>query len=254
MRLSVVIPVLNEAPTLPELHCRLSEALYDCRNHQGLAGYELLFVDDGSTDGSLAVLAHIAEADLGVSVVRLPRGPDGLPRSQGKSAALAAGFARARGDVIATLDADLQDQPEELPALLARLRDGPEAGADMVIGRRLDRRDPWTRRLASRVFNAVVSRATGLRFRDINSGLKVFRVETVRGLPLREGLHRYLPVLVAARGFRVEEVDVAHGPRRHGRSRYGWGRYLAAARDLAIVLRLMRAREASPAPVPVSRD
>jgi glycosyltransferase involved in cell wall biosynthesis len=224
MRVSAVVPVLDEEPTLDELHRRLVTAL------GGVAGgHEIVFVNDGSRDGSLARMKDIAARDPKVVVVD-------LRRHAGKTAALAAGFAEARGEVLVTIDSDLQDVPEEIPKLLARI----DAGADFVTGRKRSRKDPWTRRLASLAFNGVVSLLAGTRVRDVNSGLKAFRREVAQELPLHGELHRFLPVFAGARGFRVEEVDVAHEPRRHGRSRYGWSRYAAGFFDSATVLLLTR--------------
>jgi dolichol-phosphate mannosyltransferase len=224
VRISAVVPVLDEEPTLDELHRRLAAVL------EGLTpDHEIIFVNDGSRDGSLGRLRAIAGRDPRVAVVD-------LRRHFGKTAALAAGFAEARGEILVTLDSDLQDIPEEVPKLVHRL----EAGADFVTGRKHGRRDPWTRRLASRVFNGFVSLVAGTKVRDVNSGLKALTREVAAELPLHGELHRFLPVFAAARGFRVAEVDVAHEPRRHGRSRYGWSRYLAGFFDSATVLVLTR--------------
>jgi glycosyltransferase involved in cell wall biosynthesis len=224
VRVSAVVPVLDEEPALDELHRRLSAVL------AGLpGGHEIVFVNDGSRDGSLARMKEIAARDPRVVVVD-------LRRHAGKTKALAAGFLEARGEVLLTLDSDLQDVPEEIPKLLARI----DAGADFVTGRKRSRQDPWTRRLASRVFNGVVSLLAGMRVRDVNSGLKALRREVAEELPLHGELHRFLPVFAGAKGFRVEEVDVAHEPRRHGRSRYGWSRYAAGFFDSATVLLLTR--------------
>ncbi len=224
MRLSAVVPVLDEEPTLDELHRRLKAALASLA-----ADHEIIFVNDGSRDGSLERLRAIASKDPQVVVVD-------LRRHSGKAAALAAGFAEAKGRVLVTIDSDLQDVPEEIPNLVARI----EEGADFVTGRKRSRRDPWTRRLASRIFNGVVSLLAGTRVRDVNSGLKAMTREVAAELPLHGEMHRFLPVFAAARGFRVVEVDVAHEPRRHGRSRYGWSRYVAGFLDSATVLLLTR--------------
>jgi glycosyltransferase involved in cell wall biosynthesis len=224
MRISAVIPVLDEEPTLPELHERVARALAPLASE-----LDIVFVNDGSKDGSLAALRAIAARDARVVVVD-------LRRNFGKSAALAAGFAEARGEVLVTLDADLQDVPEEAPRLISRLSEG----ADLVTGRKRERRDPWTRRVASRLFNAVVSRLAGVAVRDVNSGFKAMRREVIREIPLHGELHRFLPILAAARGFEVAEVDVAHEPRRHGRSRYGLQRYFAGLLDPATVVLLTR--------------
>jgi glycosyltransferase involved in cell wall biosynthesis len=223
-RISVVVPVLDEEATLDELHRRLASVLAEIAPL-----HEMIFVNDGSRDGSLARLEALAARDRRVVVVD-------LRRHFGKAAALAAGFAEASGDLVVTLDADLQDVPEEIPRLVARLREG----ADLVTGRKHARQDPWTRRWASRVFNWVVSRMTGTVVRDVNSGLKVMRRDVVAEIPLHGELHRFLPVLARAKGFVVAEIDVAHEPRRAGRSRYGWGRYTAGLFDAVTVLLLTR--------------
>jgi len=207
-----------------ELHRRLATVLQAVSPDS-----EIVFVNDGSRDGSLARLREIAAKDPRVVVVD-------LRRHAGKTKALAAGFAEARGEILVTLDSDLQDVPEEIPKLLARL----DEGADFVTGRKQSRQDPWTRRVASHVFNGVASCLAGTRVRDANSGLKALRREVAAELPLHGELHRFLPVFAAAKGFRVTEVDVAHEPRRHGRSRYGWSRYAAGFFDSATVLLLTR--------------
>jgi dolichol-phosphate mannosyltransferase len=192
-------------------------------------GYEILFVNDGSGDDSLAVLRSLAEDDPRTLAVD-------LRRHFGKAAALAAGFDQASGEILVMLDADLQDRPEEIPRLIAAL----EQGADLVTGRKLRRQDPWIRRVSSRLFNRVLSWITGIQVRDANSGLKVLKRKVLSEVPLHGKLHRFLLLLVAARGFRVVEVPVEHEPRRHGRSRYGWSRYGEAAFDTLTVLLLTR--------------
>jgi glycosyltransferase involved in cell wall biosynthesis len=227
--LSVVVPLRDEAATLAELHERLRRALP--------ADAELIFVDDGSRDASPRLIASIVAADAGAVGLRLPR-----PR--GKSEALAAGFSRARGRAIATIDADLQEDPEEIPRLLARLED-PAAGAhagglDLVSGWRRRRRDPALKVLASRVFNAVIAWIAGLPLRDVNCGLKVLRREVAEAIPLDGGYHRFIPLLAHWRGFRVGELEVAHQPRRAGRSRFGSERFLHGLIDLAVLVFLER--------------
>lgn len=221
--LTIVVPAYNEADSLRELHGRLDAAL------TGVAlPAEIIFVDDGSTDGSFAVIGELAGRDGRVRGVR-------LRRNYGKSAALAVGFERAAGDVIVTLDADLQDDPTEIPRLLARL----DEGYDLVCGWRRRRADPWTKRAASRIFNVVTRALSGLQLHDFNSGLRACRRAVVEDVRLYGDLHRYLPVLAARQGFRVTELPVAHHPRRYGRSKYGLGRIFGAF-DLLTVLFLNR--------------
>jgi glycosyltransferase involved in cell wall biosynthesis len=193
--------------------------------------WEAVLVDDGSTDGSFAALTRLHARAPNVRVVR-------LRRNFGKAAALAAGFRQSRGDVIVTLDADGQDDPAEIPRLLAKL----DEGFDLVSGWKTKRRDPWRRRLLSRIFNSVTGRISGIRLHDMNSGLKAYRAEVVRGMPLYGELHRFIPVLAHYHGFRVAELPVHHRPRGHGRSRYGLERYLRGFFDLLTVTFMGRYR------------
>ncbi len=186
--------------------------------------WEAVFVDDGSTDGSFAALTRLHSAHGNVRVVR-------LRRNFGKAAALAAGFAQAEGDVVVTIDADLQDDPAEIPRLLAKL----DEGFDLVSGWKAHRRDPLTRRALSRIFNWVTGRVSGVRLHDLNCGLKAYRAEVVQGLRLYGELHRFIPVLAHYRGHRIAELPVNHRPREHGRSRYGLERYLRGFLDLLTV-------------------
>jgi glycosyltransferase involved in cell wall biosynthesis len=224
--LSVVVPVYNEERSVELLYDEIAAAL-DPLDHE----WEAVFVDDGSTDGSFAALTRLHSRASNVRVVR-------LRRNFGKAAALAAGFAQASGDVIATLDADGQDDPAELPRLLAKL----DEGYDLVSGWKVRRRDPWRRRLVSRVFNAVTGWISGVRLHDMNCGFKAYRAEVVRGLPLYGELHRFIPVLAHERGYRVSELAVNHRPREHGRSRYGIERYLRGFFDLITVTFMGRYR------------
>lgn len=222
--ISVVIPVRDEAPNLTSLVDQLRQAL-DGRV------YEVLFVDDRSEDGSVDILAGLAADDSRIRIVR-------LRARAGKAAALSAGFREARGDVIATIDGDLQDDPADLPGMITRL----DEGYDLVSGWKLPRRDPFRRRLASKVFNWFVRRASGLGLHDVNCGLKVYTSECVAGVvdDCVGDMHRYLPVLAHARGFRVGEVIVNHRPRSHGKSRYGMERYARGALDLVTTLLIAR--------------
>jgi glycosyltransferase involved in cell wall biosynthesis len=216
---SVVIPVHNEERSVALLHEELAAALDPVA-----PGWEAIFVDDGSTDGTFAALTRLHSAQDNVRVVR-------LRRNFGKAAALVAGFAQARGDLIVTIDGDLQDDPAEIPKLLAKL----EEGFDLVSGWKTRRQDPWSRRLPSRIFNIVVGRVSGLRLHDLNCGLKAYRVEVVHGLRIYGELHRFIPVLAHYRGYRIAELPVNHRPREHGRSRYGIERYVRGFLDLLTV-------------------
>jgi glycosyltransferase involved in cell wall biosynthesis len=224
--ISVVVPVHDEERSVRLLYEELQAALEPLGQD-----WEVLYVDDGSTDGTFAALTHLHAREAGVRIVR-------LRRNFGKASALAAGFAQTAGDVVVTIDGDLQDDPSEIPRLLVKL----EEGFDLVSGWKTRRRDPWRRRVLSRAFNGVTSRLSGLRLHDFNCGLKAYRAEVLRGLRLYGELHRFIPVLAHYRGFRVAELPVNHRPRPHGRSRYGMERYLRGFFDLLTVTFMGRYR------------
>jgi glycosyltransferase involved in cell wall biosynthesis len=217
--ISVVAPAFDEERSVALLFDELQAALDPLG-----APWEVVFVDDGSRDGTFAALTRLHDAHDNVRVVR-------LRRNFGKSAALAAGFEQARGDVVVTIDADLQDDPAEIPRLLAKL----DEGFDLVSGWKSRRRDPWTRRVLSRIFNRLASAVSGVTLHDVNCGLKAYRAEVVHDLRIYGELHRFLPVLAHERGYRVAELPVNHRPRNHGRSRYGLERYLRGFLDLLTV-------------------
>lgn len=217
--LSIIIPVLNEAESLPELFAQITVV---CGQHALDA--ELIFVDDGSTDRSWDVIRDLSGKDERVRGIR-------FRRNFGKAAALSAGMRAARGETLLTMDADLQDDPAEIPRLLAKL----EEGYDVVNGWKERRLDPWHKVYPSKVFNWLVARLTKLKLHDHNCGLKVFRAEVAREVRLYGELHRFVPVLAHARGFRVTELAVNHRPRRHGVSKYGIRRFLRGFLDLLTV-------------------
>ncbi len=217
--ISVVVPVHDEERSVALLFEELQAALQPLGRN-----WEVIYVDDGSTDGSFSALTRLHALAEEVSVVR-------LRRNFGKAAALMAGFVQARGDVVVTIDGDLQDDPAEIPRLLAKL----EEGFDLVSGWKTRRQDSWRRRTLSKIFNFTASRMSGLRLHDMNCGFKAYRVEVVRGLRLYGELHRFIPVLAHYRGYRIAEIPVNHRPRSHGRSRYGVERYLRGFFDLLSV-------------------
>ncbi|QEH34468.1 Undecaprenyl-phosphate 4-deoxy-4-formamido-L-arabinose transferase [Aquisphaera giovannonii] len=218
--ISVVIPMYNEEGSLGELHRQLA-AVFDGGR---LGPAEFVFVDDGSADGSWRAVSEIARSDPRVRAVR-------FRRNFGKAAALTAGFQAARGDTVFTMDADLQDDPAEIPRFLAKLGEG----FDVVSGWKKVRHDPWHKVFPSRVFNAMVSRMTGCHLHDHNCGFKAYRAEVLREVGIYGELHRFVPVLAHARGFRVSEIVVEHHARRHGRSKYGFSRFLKGFLDLLTV-------------------
>ncbi len=221
--LSVVIPVHNEQDDVAELTSLLQTVLN--------RPYEIIVVDDGSTDATWERLRALHEPGR----LRLLR----FRRNFGKTAALRAGFAAARGQVLITMDGDLQDDPHEVPRFLEQLAQG----SDLVVGWKRRRHDPAGKVVASRLFNYAVATVTGLRLHDINCGFKAFRREVLSSLYLRGDMHRFIPVLAAARGFRISEIEVVHHPRKHGRSKYGLERLFKGFFDLITVSLITRFAE-----------
>jgi len=217
--ISVVIPTLNESESLVQLHRELDEVAQ--KNDYDL---QILFVDDGSTDGTWKVIEQLAAQDRRVLGIR-------FRRNFGKAAALSAGFDASEGEIIITMDADLQDDPGEFPLLLAKL----DQGFDVVSGWKQRRYDPWHKVWPSRVFNALVGKLTGVKLHDHNCGLKCYRRDVIHEVRLYGELHRFVPVLAASRGFHVGEVVIEHRPREHGQSKYGWSRLPKGFLDLLTV-------------------
>lgn len=217
--LSVVVPVLNEAESLPQLY----QELIDVAREHGYQ-WDLIFVDDGSSDGSWDVIERLARDDASVQGIR-------FRRNFGKAAALSAGFAAARGELVFTLDADLQDDPREIPRFLAEI----DKGFDVVSGWKQVRNDPWHKVGPSRVFNWLVGYMTGVKLHDHNCGFKCYRREIFNEVRLYGELHRFVPVLAAARGWKVGEIVVNHRPRKFGASKYGVRRFVKGFLDLLTV-------------------
>lgn len=218
--LSVVIPVYNEAPNVREL-CR---ELFETLDNWGRP-YELVIVDDGSTDETFAELAVLQASDARLRVIR-------LRRNFGQTAAFSAGIAHARGRYIATADGDLQNDPAELPMMIARI----EQGADIVCGWRKNRRDRFvTRRIPSMIANRLISRATGVQLHDYGCSLKVFRSEILKPLKLYGEMHRFIPAIASEMGVNIVETVVNHRPRRFGKSKYGLSRTFRVILDLITV-------------------
>lgn len=219
MLLSIVVPVYNEEQSLPELLTQIN-AVADRERYR----VSVLLVDDGSTDQSWAVIERLAEQFPHVRGLK-------LRRNFGKAAALAAAFERVEGDYVITMDADLQDDPQEIPRLLAKLSEG----YDVISGWKQVRHDPWHKVLPSRLFNGMISWLTGVRLHDHNCGLKAYRHQVLKEVHLYGEMHRFVPVLAASKGFRVAEIVIQHHPRKHGYSKYGVERFVKGFLDLLTV-------------------
>jgi glycosyltransferase involved in cell wall biosynthesis len=217
---SIVVPVYDEEQSLPILYEQLTAQLQQLGQP-----YEIIFVDDGSRDGSWNVIQKLHHQDRAVKAIR-------FRRNFGKTPALMAGFQHCRGEVIFTLDADLQDDPAELPAFLAKL----DEGYDLVSGWKFPRHDPLSKTLPSKVFNKTVAWTTGIYLHDMNCGFKAYRREVIEELRLYGELHRFIPVLAAGRGFKVTEMKVHHHPRKYGTSKFGARRFARGFLDLLTVL------------------
>jgi len=219
--LSVVIPLLNEEESLPELIQRLVFQLTTLADDR----YEIIFIDDGSSDSSLKVLKQKKEENSNIKIIS-------FRRNYGKSAALAVGFELATGTYVFTMDADLQDAPEELPNLLSKLKEG----YDLVSGWKKVRHDPISKTIPSRFFNYITSLMSGVRLHDFNCGLKGYTLEVVKSLEVYGEMHRYLPALAHWDGFKVTEIPVQHHPRVYGYSKFGFSRFFKGFLDLLTVL------------------
>jgi len=222
--LSVVIPLFNEEKSLSSLCSGLKSALKNSGK-----SYEIIFVDDGSQDNSWSVLERLHAADKDIRGIQ-------FRKNSGKAAALSAGFKHAKGKVIITMDADLQDDPGEIPKFIKKLN----KGYDLVSGWRFKRQDPLSKTLPSKFFNYLTSMLTGIRIHDFNCGFKAYRKEVVEDIELYGELHRYIPVLAHWRGYEVGEMKVRHYPRAHGKSKYGMVRLFRGLTDLLTVMFLTR--------------
>ena len=225
--IAVVIPIFNEKESLKELSLKLANVLKRIGK-----SYEILFIDDGSTDGSFDIIKEIHENDSNVKGIK-------LRKNFGKAVALSIGFQRARGKIVVTMDGDLQDEPEEIPKFLKKI----EEGYDLVSGWKQKRNDPVIRVIPSRIFNKVTALFTGVKLHDINCGLKCYKREAIEQINIYGELHRYIPIMVAGRGFRISEIPVEHHYRRFGESKYGPGRFIKGFFDLLTILLITRYKE-----------
>jgi len=225
--ISLVVPAYNEEETIKRLFAEIDEMARGCR-----LDVEVIFIDDGSSDGTWQHIEELAASDRRVRGIR-------FRRNFGKADALDAGFREAAGDVVVTLDADLQDDPAEIPRLIEKL----DEGFDVVVGWKRKRHDPWHKVLPSRVFNWMVSLASGVKLHDHNCGLKCYRAEVVREIKVYGEMHRFITLLAHARGFRLVEIEVRHRPRRFGKSKYGARRFIKGLLDLLTVSFLVRFSE-----------
>lgn len=219
--LSVVIPLLNEEESLPEL----TEKIVGVLLREKIYDYEIIYIDDGSTDNSYEVIKNLRKNNNRIHCIK-------FRRNYGKSAALAVGFDMAKGKFVITMDADLQDDPEEIPNLIAKLREG----YDLVSGWKKKRYDPISKTIPSKFFNWVTSKASGVKLHDFNCGLKGYKREVVKSLYVYGEMHRYLPALAHLDGFKVTEIVVKHHPRKYGKTKFGLSRFIYGFLDLLTVL------------------
>jgi glycosyltransferase involved in cell wall biosynthesis len=221
LQLSVIVPLLNEEESLPEL----TEHILKGISIADIGTYEIIFIDDGSTDNSFSVIKQLKEKHKYIHCIR-------FRRNYGKSAALAVGFQRSKGKYVITMDADLQDDPAEIPNLIKKLREG----FDLVSGWKKKRYDPITKTIPSKFFNWVTSLVSGVKLHDFNCGLKAYRSAVVKSLHVYGEMHRYLPALAHFDGFKVTEIEVHHHPRKYGTTKFGLSRFIFGFLDLLTVL------------------
>ena len=223
MKISVVIPVYNEVESVEQLYKELIKVL------SSFDSYQIIFVDDGSSDGSVNVIKKIIENDINTNIIQ-------FHRNYGKSAALGEGFKNANGEYIITMDADLQDDPKEIPNLVSKL----EEGFDLVSGWKKNRKDPLSKKIPSKFFNFITRLFTGVKIHDFNCGLKIYRQSVIKTLEIYGGRHRYIPALAGYKNFKVTEIIVNHRPRLYGETKYGGSRMFHGFFDLISILFLSK--------------
>ena len=217
--ISIIVPVLNEEGSLDKFYNETIKSLNEYSN------WEIIIIDDGSDDESYNIMREIADNDSRVSIIQ-------FFKNFGKADALSEGFKQAKGDVVITIDADLQDDPAEIPRLIEKIQEG----WDVVSGWKKDRKDPISKRLPSKLFNMVTRFLTGIKIHDFNCGLKAYRRKVVKSIDIYGGLHRYIPAIAGQKGFSITEIEVNHRPREFGETKYGGNRLFHGFFDLFTML------------------
>ncbi len=220
IKLSIIVPLYNEEESIPQL----AEEIRDAVKKLSLE-YELIFIDDGSKDGSFKQIISLASSDSRIKCLR-------FRRNYGKAAALSEGFKEASGELVVTMDSDLQDDPSEIGALIDKINEG----FDVVSGWKKSRKDPWSKKLPSKLFNLVTGIMSGIRIHDFNCGLKIYKADVIKTISVYGEMHRYIPVLAKLAGFSVTEVVVNHRARLYGKTKFGTGRFLKGFLDLVTVI------------------
>lgn len=220
IKLSIIVPLYNEEESIPQL----VEEIRDAVKKLSLE-YELIFIDDGSKDGSFKQIISLASSDSQIKCLR-------FRRNYGKAAALSEGFKEAGGELVITMDSDLQDDPSEIGALIDKINEG----FDVVSGWKKSRKDPWSKKLPSKLFNLVTGIMSGIRIHDFNCGLKIYKADVIKTISVYGEMHRYIPVLAKLAGFSVTEVVVNHRARLYGKTKFGTGRFLKGFFDLVTVI------------------
>lgn len=223
-QISIIVPLYNEEQSLKELYQKTTVVLKNLNK-----AYEIIFIDDGSLDNSFGILQELYQQNGIIKIYQ-------FRKNYGKSAALAYGFSKAKGEIIITMDADLQDDAEEIPSLINKL----DQGYDLVSGWKKRRYDPFVKKYTSRFYNRVTSLVSGLKIHDFNCGLKAYRKEVIQNFQIYGQLHRYIPMLAYWQGFRVGEVEVKHHPRKFGKTKFGPSRFTAGFFDLLTISFLNR--------------
>lgn len=223
--ISVIVPIFNEADSIAKMCCNIQSAL-----RISDYAYEIILVDDGSRDGSYAVEQDLAAKNPEIALIR-------FTRNLGKAAALNEGFSAAKGEFIATIDADLQDDPEAIPQMVAMLKTGDY---DLISGWKQNRKDPFIKKITSKIYNFVSRLLTGVKLHDMNNGLKVYKAEVVKSITVYGEMHRFIPVLAKINGFKSGEMKVRHFPRKYGKTKYGVSRFYKGFLDLLTILFTMK--------------